>query len=196
MREPVPLAQVHDAILELLRGREDAVVFGAHAVNVYVDEPRMTQDVDVMSTCAPELAAELRYHLADRFGIAVRVREVASGRGHRVYQLRKPKNRHLADVRAVAALPPHRKVEGILVVEPAELICQKVISTTSRGKTPKGTIDMADLRRLLIALPVLKQETGPVMARLLAASASAEALDAWKKLVAENIEPDDEDGGY
>ena len=30
-------------------GRDDAAVFGAQAVNAYVDQPRMTQDVDILS---------------------------------------------------------------------------------------------------------------------------------------------------
>ncbi len=60
MHEPVPLAIVHDAVLEFLREMDDAVLFGAQAVNAYVDEPRMTQDVDIVSTRAAELAEELR----------------------------------------------------------------------------------------------------------------------------------------
>ena len=63
MREPLPLATIHDAVLEFLRGRTDAVLFGAHAVNAYVEESRMTQDVDILSPRAPELAEELRAHL-------------------------------------------------------------------------------------------------------------------------------------
>ena len=73
MREPLPLATVHEAVLEFLRGREDVVVFGATAVNAYVSEPRMTQDIDLMSPRASELADELRAFLSDRFHIAVRV---------------------------------------------------------------------------------------------------------------------------
>ena len=38
MRETLPLATIHDAVLEFLRGRTDAVLFGAHAVNAYVDD--------------------------------------------------------------------------------------------------------------------------------------------------------------
>jgi hypothetical protein len=59
MREPLPLATIQSAVLEFLRDREDAVVFGAQAVNAYVDEPRMTQDVDLLSHRAPELLAKL-----------------------------------------------------------------------------------------------------------------------------------------
>src|SRR6266446_6415785 len=92
MREPLPLATIHQAVLEFLRGRDDAVLFGAQAVNAYVDEPRMTQDVDMLSPRAAELAAELRSHLAGKFHIAVRMREVAEGRGFRLFQQQKPKN--------------------------------------------------------------------------------------------------------
>ena len=52
MREPHPLAVIQDAVLKFLRGRDDAVLYGAQAVNAYVDEPRMTQDVDIASTRA------------------------------------------------------------------------------------------------------------------------------------------------
>src|SRR5437588_5479187 len=95
MKEPLPLAKVQDAVLEFLRNRDDASLFGAQAVNAYVDEPRMTQDVDILSTRAAELAEELRLALANEFHIAVRVRMVADGKGYRVYQMREPKNRHL-----------------------------------------------------------------------------------------------------
>src|SRR5205085_9412628 len=74
MKEPLPLATIQGAVLEFLRGRDDAVLFGAQAVNAYVDEPRMTQDVDIISTRAVELAEELRQYLNTRFQIAVRVR--------------------------------------------------------------------------------------------------------------------------
>src|SRR5258708_38694307 len=89
MREPLPLATIHDAVLEFLRGRDDVVVFGATAVNAYVSEPRMTQDIDLMSTRAPELAEELRVSLAERFHIAVRIREVRGGTGYRLFQMQK-----------------------------------------------------------------------------------------------------------
>src|SRR5947208_16284675 len=97
MREAHPLAEIHDAVLEFLRGRDDAALFGAQAVNAYVDEPRMTQDVDILSPRAAELAEELRDFLNRRFQIAVRTREVRDGIGYRVYQVQNPKNRHLID---------------------------------------------------------------------------------------------------
>src|SRR5262245_34995271 len=128
MREPLPLATVQDAVLEFLRGREDAVLFGAHAVNAYVAQARMTEDVDILSPRAPELAEELRAYLNERFHIAVRTRKVRGGIGYRVYQVRKPKNRHLVDVRPVGTLPPSQLVDQVPVLTPAELIASKVLS--------------------------------------------------------------------
>src|SRR6266849_918503 len=125
MREPHPLAVIQDAVLEFLRDRDDAVLYGAQAVNAYVSEPRMTQDVDIASTRAVELADELRKHLNHRFHIAVRVRKVREGLGYRIYQVRKPENRHLVDVRPVETLPPHQRVRKVLVVTPPELIAGK-----------------------------------------------------------------------
>src|SRR5438477_9846108 len=97
MREQLPLATIHDAVLEFLRGRDDAVVFGAQAVNAYVNEPRMTQDIDLLSPRAKELAEELREHLAQQLQIAIRVRQIGEGRGYRIFQVRKSGNRHLVD---------------------------------------------------------------------------------------------------
>ena len=38
MREPHPVAMIHDAVLEFLLGRDDAVLQGGQAVNAYVTE--------------------------------------------------------------------------------------------------------------------------------------------------------------
>src|SRR5438477_8199674 len=85
MHERLPLATIHDAVLDFLRGHDDAVLFGAQAVNAYVDEARMTQDFDIISTRAQQLAEEIRAFLAARFHIAARVREVGEGRGYRIF---------------------------------------------------------------------------------------------------------------
>jgi hypothetical protein len=60
LREPLPLTTIQETMLEFLRGREDVAVFGAQAVNAYVDEPRMTQSIDLLSLHAKEFAEELR----------------------------------------------------------------------------------------------------------------------------------------
>ena len=95
MREPLPLVNIQSAVMEFLRGRDDVTIFGAQAVNAYVDEPRMTQDIDLLSTRAADLAEEIRNYVGNRFRIDVRVREIGGGRGYRVYQVRKAGNRNL-----------------------------------------------------------------------------------------------------
>ena len=193
MREPLPLATIHEAVLEFLRGRDDVVLFGAQAVNAYVDEPRMTQDVDLLAVRAAELAEELRAHLHERFQIAVRIRDIQTGTGYRIFQMRSPKNRHLVDVRAVAELPPHDRMDDILILTPTELIRMKVLSMVSRPKTAKGLTDEADLKRLLLAFPELKSEQGAVTDRLLESGATEPVLAAWQELVRQEILPDQDD---
>jgi len=193
MNEPLPLATIHDAILEFLQGRDDAVVFGAQAVNAYVDQPRMTQDVDILSPRASELAEELQEELNQRFSIAVRIRSVADGNGYRLYQVRKPKNRHLADVRSVSVLPDHQTVEGIAVLTPAQLVSHKIVSMVSRTGTAKGLIDAADLQRLLLTFPKIKTQNGQVTDALREANASEQMFAAWHDLVERELLPDNDD---
>jgi len=194
--EPLPLATLHDAVLEFLRDRDDAVLYGAQAVNAYVREPRMTQDVDIASTHAQELAEAIRNHLSQKFHIAVRVRTVRDGIGYRIYQLRKPENRHLVDVRPVEALPPAQRFQQVLVVTPPELIANKVISMVSRQQQPKGLTDRADLYRLLLSFPELKAVQGAVADRLSAMAATPEVWTAWKELVTQEILAEDEDAEF
>src|SRR5262249_11195060 len=125
--EPVPLATIFREILSLLTTREDSVVFGAHAVNAYCEPARMTADIDLLCTDGAGLRGDSRAIISVRFRIAMRVREVVPG-GFRVYQLRKPKNRHLVDVRQVPQLPPFREIGHVRVVEPAELAAMKAMA--------------------------------------------------------------------
>ncbi|MGD9857022.1 MAG: nucleotidyl transferase AbiEii/AbiGii toxin family protein [Planctomycetaceae bacterium] len=196
MHERLPLATIHDAVLDFLRGRDDTALYGAQAVNAYVDEARMTQDVDILSPRAAEVAEEIRAHLNSLFQIAVRVRKVRDGIGYRVDQVRKPTNRHLVDVRAVEQLPPTQRVEEVLVLTPVELIAAKVLSAASRIQTAKGLIDAADLRRLLLVFPELKTSQGTVADCLSRANAPGAALAMWNNIVAQEILPEDEDAGY
>ncbi len=196
MREPLPLATIHDAVLEFLRGRDDAVLFGAQAVNAYVDEPRMTQDVDILSPRAKELAEEIRLFLNERFRVAIRVRKVREGVGYRVYQVQKPTHRHLVDVRSVQELPPAQRITQLLVATPPELVANKVIALVRRRGKPKSGTDWRDLAALLLTFPDLKTLTGPVRDRLQAAAASPEALAKWGELVAQDISPEDEDAEF
>jgi len=192
-REELPLATVFREVMEFLAGRNDAVVFGAYAVNAYCETQRMTQHIDVLSTGAAALAESLREHLAARFHIAVRVRGIAEERGQRIYQVRQPKNRHLVDVRQVDALPESHEMQGVRVITPVMLIAMKVVGFAARKNRPKGDTDRADLRRLLLAFPALKVEAGEVADRLRAMGASDSAVAAWRDLATSTIEPDDDD---
>jgi hypothetical protein len=196
MGEKLPLATIHQAVLEFLRGRDDAVLFGAHAVNAYVEMTRMTEDVDVMSVDAERLAEQIRVMLNAKFGIAARVRTVRGGIGYRVYQLRKPKNRHLVDVRPVPVLPKATRVDDINVLSPAELIAAKLLSAESRGAKAKGVMDRADLYRLLATFPDLKTVEGQVLDHLNQMHADEKAIDAWRQLVATHIEPETDDDEF
>jgi len=196
MNETLPLATIQEAVLEFLRGRDDAVVFGAQAVNAYVPEPRMSQDIDLLSTRAAELAEELRTHLSDRFPVAVRVREVADGRGYRLYQIQKTGNRHLVDIRLVTSLPPSRRIAQVLVVSPEELIALKVIAYHLRRGQPKSGTDWRDIAMLLLAFPDLKINDGLVAERLRAENAGEEVMKLWEELVNQKIQTTDEDDGF
>ena len=194
MSEPLPLATLHESVFRFLRGRDDAVLFGAYAVNAWVDEPRMTQDIDILSTAAERLAQEIQEMLAGQFHIAVRVRDIGPDKGLRLCQVRRPRNRHLVDVRRVAALPPRENIEGVWVVAPPELIAQKVMALHSRRKTPKAGTDWRDVAMLLIAFPALKTRDGEVKERLLNNGAGPPVLQTWAELVEEEIvaEADDD----
>lgn len=196
MNEPLPLAVLQDAVLDFLRGRDDAVVFGAQAVNAYVAEPRMSQDIDLLSTRAAELAEELRAFLSERFHIAVRIREVADGRGCRLYQARKSGNRYLVDIRLAQTLPPARRIAEVLVASPEQLVALKVIAYHQRRGQPKSGTDWRDLAMLLLAFPELKQNAGLVADRLHAESAGDEILNLWHEVVAQEIQTTDEDDEF
>jgi hypothetical protein len=196
MQEPLPLATIQRAVLEFLRDRDDVAVFGAQAVNAYVAEPRMTQDIDLLATRAAPFAEELRQHLAQRFTIAVRTRQVAEGRGLHLFQVRKAGNRHLVDVRAIDQLPNTQRIARVLVIAPADLIASKVTAYYQRRGKPKAGTDWRDLALLLITFPELKQKQGPVAERLQANGAPPEIVNIWHELVAQELALPDEDDAY
>ena len=193
MREQLPLATVHEAVLDFLRGRDDVVMFGAQAVNAYVDEPRMSQDIDLLSTRADELAEELRQYLSGRFHIAVRVRTIGAGQGYRLFQIQKPRNRHLVDVRAADALPHAERIEDVLVISPAELIAYKVISYHARRGQPKSGTDWRDLAMLLLTFPELKKQEGAVAKALESLGAKDDVMETWRELLGQKLTPPDDE---
>lgn len=152
----------------------------------------MTEDVDLVSTSAAELAESIRGRLAERFHIAMRVREVAEGKAFRIDQVRKPRNRHIADVRSVESLPPHRIIEGVRVMAPGPLAAMKAIAVNARSGREKGLSDRLDRSRLLRAIPELREDAR--IAELAAAhGVGAAALAEWRALAASPLEADDDD---
>jgi len=192
-QESLPLATIQAAVFEFLRERNDVVIFGAQAVNAYVGEPRMTQDIDLMSIRAQELVEELREYLSQRFYIAARVREVKEGQGYRLAQVQKSGNRHLIDVRQVENLPLAQRIEQVLVMAPAELIASKVISYYQRWGKPKSGTDWRDLAMLLLTFPELKQETSEVLSCLRVAGSNEKILELWWEMVEMEIQQEDDD---
>lgn len=190
MHETLPLSKIQGAILGFLQGREDVVLFGAQAVNAYVSEPRMTQDVDLLSTRADGLAEELKDFLSGKFHIAVRVRAVADGKGFRVYQIRSEGNRHLIDLRMISEFPATEKIEDILVLSPVELLASKIISYHSRKGKPKAGTDYRDLGMLLLRFPDLKQK---VSESLQTKNVGEAILETWAEILSQNFQVEDED---
>jgi hypothetical protein len=196
MKEPLPQTTIQYAVIDFLQGREDVVLFGAQAVNVYVSELRATQDVDLMSTRAADLAEELREHLSRRFHIAVRVRKIKEGLGYRIFQLQKTGNRHLVNVRSVSSFPPRQVIEGVQVLTPAELIASKVISHYQRLGKSKSWTDRRDLVVLLLAFPELKLDPGPVTNCLRNGEANQNVLAIWREVVAQELLPEGDDDDF
>jgi hypothetical protein len=188
----VALADITRAVAALIAGRRDVIVFGAHAVNAYVKEPRMTADIDVMSTNAEALAEEIRACLVAKLHIAARVRPMTKkGAGFRVYQVMRPKNRALVDVRQETSLPGSVSKRGVRVVEPVTLLAMKVKSYVARRNQAKGDTDRADVRRMLARFPELRKPRGEVANKLL--YEGAEVLKAWQDFVSERLDPDDDE---
>ncbi len=192
MHETLPLSKIQEVVLRFLQGRSDVVLFGAQAVNAYVDEPRMTQDVDLLSSRAVELAEELRAYIAGEFHIAIRIRKVGE-KGFRLYQIRDEGNRHLVDIRLVETLPPSESIENILVLSPAELVASKVISYHARRGKPKAGTDWRDLAELLLRFPDLREEKGKVSDILAGYGVGESVLNAWHDIVNQDLQAEEDD---
>jgi len=147
----------------------------------------MSQDIDLLSTRATELAEELREHLSERFHIAVRVRVIGAGTGYRLFQIQKPRNRDLVDVRTTESLPHAERIEDVLVISPPELIAYKVIAYHARRGQPKAGTDWRDLAMLLLAFPELKKDGGAVGEALKSIGAKGDVMETWRELVAQEL---------
>ena len=191
MRETLLLSTIHESVLEFLQGRDDVVLFGAQAVNAYVSEPRMTQDIDLLSTDAKNLAEELKSFLSEKFHIAVRIREIRD-KGLRIYQVRNEGNRHLIDIRSIIGFPDIEIIEEIQILSPLELIVSKVISFQSRYGKPKSWTDRRDLAVLLLRFPELKEK---VAENLHSKNVGDAVLETWAEIARQDfqLEETDED---
>jgi hypothetical protein len=69
----------------------------------------------------------------------------------------------------------------------------RVRSIAARAGRPKEDTDRADLRRLLLARPELREPDGLVAERLRARGAGESVLALWRELVGERFEPDEDD---
>ena len=106
MREPLPLATIHDAVLEFLRGRDDAVLYrcpgGQCLCRGTADDPGRGHRLDRRV----ELAEELRKYLNQTLHIAVGFARSEKEWVIAFIRCAKPENRHLVDMRPVDELPP------------------------------------------------------------------------------------------
>ena len=82
------------------------------------------------------------------------------------------------------------------MLAPAELIASKVVSYYRRRGQPKSGTDWRDIAVLLLQFPELKTAGGPVADALQAMKPEPEILAAWRELVAEEIQPPDEDDEF
>lgn len=181
MKEKVPLSEIFRLVFTILSEHDDVTVYGSQALNVYVKPPRMTEDIDVFSLHASELAETLREAINCKFHIAVRIRRSADGKGFRLYQTSKDDRRHLIDIRPTSELPPTVTMGGIAVVIPAVLAAMKVIASVTRPDLLAREQDVLDLRRLLAAIPELRTDPD-VEEHLRDFGASPAALARWEEL--------------
>ena len=99
-------------------------------------------------------------------------------------------------MRLVESLPPTERIDGVLVVTPAEVIAGKVLSYVRRRGSPKSFTDRRDLAHMLLQFPEFKVAEGVVQQRLEAQGADEQVLAFWRELVAEEIAPEEEDDEF
>lgn len=205
--EPLPLAAIHEAILDFCRGRSDLCVFGAQALSLHTGVPRMTQDVDVMAEDPEQVAAALAAHLATRFPgqLAARVRRVRRGSrvlGYRVYQRRSAErggDRDLADVRILDV--PRAALEisdGVQYTGAALTLAMKTFAATARSNAVKRDQDRVDAQRLLLALPdVTAEALEPLWEAMNAPLAEVRrTFEELRARVAQSVDTGDDDDFY
>jgi hypothetical protein len=71
-----------------------------------------------------------------------------------------------------------------------------VIAFHQRRGKPKAGTDWRDVAMLLLTFPELKHDPGPVRDCLLAAGAEPLVLAMWQEIVAQEIQPADEEDEF
>jgi len=117
-------------------------------------------------------------------------------KGYRLFQIQKPRNRHLVDVRNAGFLPHAERIEEVLVMSPPELIAHKVIAYHERRGQPKAGTDWRDLAMLLLTFPELKKEQGAVSEALESIGVKGDVMQTWRVLVAQKLVEPDDDGEF
>jgi hypothetical protein len=115
-----------------------------------------------------------------------------------VFQVRSEGNRHLADLRR-AEFPLTDIVErdGIRYVGLATLTALKISALVKRRLAPKGATDLADIRRVLLAHPELRDDKERVPTAIRAVGGGDVELRQWLELLAQPLVSDEEtDEGY
>ncbi len=141
---------------------------------------------------SPRSSASIRANAFTSLQVGV----IGAGKGHRLFQIQKPRNRHLVDLRTVESLPHAERIEDVLVTSPPDLIAQKVISYHARRGEPEAGTDWRDLAMLLLTFPELKQEQGAVSKVLKSIGVKDDVMQTWRELVAQEIVEPEEDGEF
>lgn len=203
MQEPLPLAVLHEAILDFCRGREDVCVFGAQALSRHTGVRRMTQNVDIMAeqpeTCAHDLAKYLTSRYPHQMAARVRViRRDDRVLGYRVYQQRSEErggNRHLADIRILDVPRAALSVEnGITYTSSKLTLAMKAIAATVRTNSLKRDQDRIDVRRLLLAMPsITAADLEPLWQALHTPAAVRDTFEQLRLSIASSAETEADD---
>jgi hypothetical protein len=135
-------------ILDFLDGRKDIVLWGAQAVNAYIDDPneqRYTHGVDIQAMDAGAVADAIKMRLETAFSLTIKL--VVGKRFVSLWD--KQGKRKLMDINRTEVLPPFIVIDGVQVITKEELIKGKQQSAASphRNKLKKQQ-DLIDLARL------------------------------------------------
>lgn len=94
------------------------------------------------------------------------VRIVVPGRSYLVYEARKRRTRRFANICAVDALPPSRRIRWLRVINPAGLVAGKALAYAYRRADSRAGSDWRDIAIFLLRFSRLKMPNGGIRAEL------------------------------